>query len=123
MNRNFTIEAWIKTRATQAQGIVVKNDVDSTWEAGEKAFYLTADGRAKYVGNGNDYIYSNTPVNDGQWRHVAVAMGDGTGVQIYMDGVNDTASSTYFPRNKSVDIHCFTGRRLSPTARKPTRKP
>ena len=105
---DFTIEAWIKTTGTQ-EGIVVKTDGDSSWERGEKAFYLNGDGKAFFVGFGNSYIRGTTAVNDGEWHHVAVTWDyssgtSGTG-KIYVDGVEDTASSSYKARNADSYIN------------------
>jgi len=94
---DFTLEAWIKTTGTR-ESIIVKNNGDSSWNSGEKAFYLDDSGQVSFVGFGNNYIKGNTAVNDGQWHHVAVvwdydsnSSGAGT---IYVDGEDDTNTST-----------------------------
>ncbi|AOX01713.1 hypothetical protein BJP34_21745 [Moorena producens PAL-8-15-08-1] len=96
---DFTLEAWIKTTATGNEVILVKNDGDSNWEAGEKAFYISGGGKINFVGNSNGYIMGTTAVNDGEWHHVAVVWDyssgtSGTG-KIYVDGVDDTGFSNY----------------------------
>ncbi|MEO0687193.1 MAG: LamG domain-containing protein, partial [Cyanobacteria bacterium J06649_11] len=104
---DFTLEAWIKTTGTQ-EGIIVKTDGDTSWEKGEKAFYLNGSGQAYFVGFGNSYIRGTTAVNDGEWHHVAVVWDyssgtSGTG-KIYVDGEDDTASSAYNANNSDSDI-------------------
>ncbi|MCP4111319.1 MAG: hypothetical protein GY749_38290, partial [Desulfobacteraceae bacterium] len=94
---DFTMEAWIKTtRTSSSQSIIVKQDGDTSWEAGEKSFYTSASGTVNFVGWGNSYIKGTTAVNDGDWHHVAVVW-DYTAETgyIYVDGVDDTSSSTY----------------------------
>lgn len=96
---DFTLEAWIKTTATGSEAILVKNDGDTNWESGEKAFYI-AGGKVNFVGYSNSYIKGTTAVNNGEWHHVAVVWDyssgtSGTG-KIYVDGVDDTLSSTYY---------------------------
>ncbi|MBK9399996.1 MAG: HYR domain-containing protein [Bacteroidetes bacterium] len=94
---SFTIEAWVRTTGT-GEGIVVSSNNDNIWEAGERAFYIDASGHPAFVGYGNNYIFSNLAVNDGNWHHVAVVRDysilPGSGA-IYVDGVNRTASVTY----------------------------
>ncbi|WP_036477316.1 LamG-like jellyroll fold domain-containing protein [Myxosarcina sp. GI1] len=94
-NTDFTLEAWIQTTETEG-GIIGKADDDTTWESGEKAFYINSSGQAEFIGNGNNSIVGNTAVNDGQWHHVAVVW-DAANSQgyIYVDGVNDTKSENY----------------------------
>lgn len=99
---DFTLEAWIKTTGT-SEAILVKNDGDTSWEKGEKAFYINSSGKVEFVGYGNNYIKGSTAVNDGQWHHVAVVWDyssgtSGTG-RIYVDGVNVTSSSNYTANN------------------------
>ncbi|MFL9460920.1 MULTISPECIES: LamG-like jellyroll fold domain-containing protein [Scytonema] len=99
---DFTLEAWIKTTGT-TEAILVKNDGDTSWEKGEKAFYINSVGKVEFVGYGNSYIKGGTAVNDGQWHHVAVVWDYSSGTagtgRIYVDGVNVTTSSTYAANN------------------------
>jgi hypothetical protein len=107
---SFTIEAWVRTTGT-GEGIVVSSNNDNIWEFGERAFYIDANGAPAFVGFANQYILSNTAVNDGSWHHVAVVRDystlPGTGA-IYIDGINRTSSSTYsanaFPNIGSFSI-------------------
>jgi len=109
---DFTIGAWVKTDvagSTQQVAIVTKSDGDTSWEVGEKSFYLNDSGQPTFVGWGNDYIHSVTTVNDGFWHHVVVvwdyADSGGSGIggvaRMYVDGVNATANSTNYRANNS----------------------
>ncbi|MBK9055194.1 MAG: LamG domain-containing protein [Chloroflexi bacterium] len=106
---DFTIAAWIKTTAVNS-GILVKTDGDTTWEQGEKAFYLNSTGQPTFVGFGNNYIRSNTAVNDGYWHYVVVVWDysgsgtTGTG-KIYIDGVDATGTVNYRTNNADVAGH------------------
>lgn len=95
---DFTIEAWIKTTGF-SQGIVTCLNNNTSWDSGEKAFYLDALGIPTFVGFNNNYIIGNIAVNDGQWHHVAVVWDYASGTSgtgyIYVDGVNHTSISTY----------------------------
>ncbi|MCA0350423.1 MAG: hypothetical protein LCH85_00375 [Chloroflexi bacterium] len=99
---SFTLAAWVKTTSTK-QAIITKNDGDSTWERGEKSFYINANGQPTFVGFGNNYITSNQSVNDDRWHHVAVEWDypNLTGT-IYIDGVDRTnrASTNYRSNNR-----------------------
>ncbi|MFZ0544422.1 MAG: LamG-like jellyroll fold domain-containing protein, partial [Candidatus Promineifilaceae bacterium] len=103
---DFTISAWVRTvdAGTEEVAIVTKSDGDTTWEQGEKSFYLDNLGKPNFVGWGNEYIRGNTAVNDGLWHHVVVVWdynGSGTGGtgRIYVDGYYATASSNYVANN------------------------
>ncbi|HAN38927.1 MAG TPA: hypothetical protein DCQ29_08495, partial [Chitinophagaceae bacterium] len=103
---DFTIEAWVKTTATSC-GIVNCSNGNTSWETGEKVFFLNSQGRPTFVGWGNDFINSSTAVNDGNWHHIAVVWdysGSGTTgtPYIYVDGVNTTASSNYVANNDNL---------------------
>ncbi|MFK5971064.1 MAG: LamG domain-containing protein [Candidatus Marithrix sp.] len=91
-NANFSLEAWIKTTAT-SQGIIVKNNGDSSWETGEKSFYINDNNKVSFVGFSNSYITGTTDVNDDRWHHVAVIWDEDNGTgYIYVDGTDDTAA-------------------------------
>ena len=94
---DFTIEAWVQTTGT-SEGIVTKQDNNTSWDAGEKCFYIDASGSPAFVGWGNNYIMSATPVNDGAWHHVAITWEVGTLTgHVYIDGVDRTSMSNYYP--------------------------
>jgi hypothetical protein len=103
--QDFTLHAWVKTSKTNA-GLLVKNDDDSVWEKGEKAWYLDGNGRPYFVGYGNDYIRSSQAINDDYWHFVAVTWdrnssdSGGTG-KMYVDGVDVTAGTPVYAANNS----------------------
>lgn len=68
---DFTLEAWVKTTAVSC-GIINCSNGNTSWEPGEKVFYLNSSGKPTFVGWGNEYINCNVAVNDGQWHHIAV---------------------------------------------------
>ncbi len=107
---SFTLAAWIKTTSV-SQGIITKSDDDGAWERGEKSFYINASGYPTFVGWGNRYIRSTSPVTDGLWHHVAVtwdyppASGSTGGVsgtaRLYIDGADRTSASTNYVANNA----------------------
>ncbi len=109
---DFTIGVWVKTdvdSATQDIAIMTKNDGDTSWEKGEKSFYLDGSGQPSFVGWGNNYIHSTVAVNDGFWHHVVAVWdfnGSGTeGVaRMYVDGINATANSTNYVANNNDNV-------------------
>lgn len=108
---DFTISAWVKTTGTK-MAIVTKSDGDSSWESGEKSFYLNETGRPTFVGWGNSYIRSTVAVNDGQWHHVAVVWdyagsgSAGTG-RMYVDGADVSTNVSYTANNNDGATHTF----------------
>ena len=92
---DFTIMTWINTTETGV-GILAKNDDDTTWELGEKLFYLDGSGYPTFVGHSNEYIRSATVANQGVWTHVAASWDASAGTgKIYINGVDATSNSTY----------------------------
>ncbi|MCB0159710.1 MAG: hypothetical protein KDD83_16365, partial [Caldilineaceae bacterium] len=97
---DFSMGAWVKTTGAEI-AIVTKSNGDNQWQTGEKSFYLDGAGVPNFVGWGDSYIRGTTAVNDGNWHHVLVTWdysGSGTAGtgKIYVDGVDDTASTTNF---------------------------
>ncbi|MDJ0755910.1 MAG: Calx-beta domain-containing protein [Ardenticatenaceae bacterium] len=96
---DFSIMLWLKTTETDV-GLFGKTDGDSSWELGEKMFYLDSNGYPTFVGWGNNFIRSSTAVNDDVWHHIAVtwdaAAGTGT---IVIDGVDATTGDNYAANN------------------------
>lgn len=109
---DFTVAAWVKTTGTRV-AIFSKNDGDTTWENGEKSFYLDSTGRPTFVGFGNEYIRSTVAVNNGEWHHVAAVWdysGSGTAgtARMYVDGVDVTNGTTnYRATNNDGATHTF----------------
>jgi hypothetical protein len=98
---SFTIECWIKTSATSVSIVNCQNG-NTTWESGEKTFYIDSAGILAFVGFGNNWIYSTQSVNDGAWHHVAVVWEysgsgtNGTGYA-YVDGQDKTNTAYASP--------------------------
>jgi hypothetical protein len=99
-----TVSLWLQVSGFQTyrEGIVTKGTNSWRLQRDDSTDEL-AYGTQRSSGN-NQYLVSNTPVNDGQWRHVAVVY-DGGRKYIYLDGVED-ASTGYTPslnlNNRSV---------------------
>jgi len=96
-NASFTLEAWINT-SSGSEGIIVCNNANNVWEAGERAFFVNDIGRPTFSGFNNNSITSNKEVDDGIWHHVAVVWDYTTppGIgRIYVDGFDRTEASTY----------------------------
>jgi hypothetical protein len=103
---NFTLEVWLKTTGIE-EGIFLCSDGDGSWETGEKSFYIDNDGYPTFVGWGNNFIYSNQTVNDGNWHHVAVTWDDNLSEgYIYIDGSDQTDAVNYVSNN--ADLGTFT---------------
>jgi len=95
-----TIEAWIKTTDTP---LVItswgENSKGKKWD-----FKVSAEGYLRIEVNGG-YINGNTPINDGQWHHVACTFENDsspnvTDVKFYVDGQPDTPSGS---KSKAVN--------------------
>ena len=96
-NASFTLEAWIKT-TSGSEGIIVSNNSNTSWEAGERAFFINDIGQPTFSGFNNGSMTSSMEVDDGMWHHVAVvwdySIPPGIG-KIYVDGFDRTASMNY----------------------------
>ncbi|MFN0189536.1 MAG: LamG-like jellyroll fold domain-containing protein [Bacteroidia bacterium] len=107
-NASFTLEAWIKT-TSGSSGIMVSNNSNASWEAGEYAFFVNDIGQPTFSGFDNGTITSNKEVDDGNWHHVAVvwdySIPPGQG-KIYVDGFDRTASMN-FTASASANIGTF----------------
>ena len=94
---DFTLAAWVKTTGVN-QALLTKSDGDTSWERGEKSFYLDGSGMPTFVGWGNNYIRSTQAINDGAWHHVAVTWNYESGTSgsgtIYVDGLDVTNTTT-----------------------------
>ena len=90
-SQNRTVEAWIKT-TNGSNGEICTWGTNNT---GQKWAFRFANGklRVEVAGGGTD---SSTPVNDGQWHHVACVLNGNSlsGISFYVDGVLDVNSST-----------------------------
>jgi hypothetical protein len=86
-NAARTMEAWIKTTTGNGGAIVNWGTTVSNQRSG----MLMINGRLYFVGENNDLIGA-TPINDGNWHHVAVTF-TGATLSMYVDGVLDAASN------------------------------
>ena len=94
---DFTVMLWVQTESSD-MSILHKGDGDSTFENGEKSLYINGGGFPYFHGNGNSYIRSDEPVNDGLWHHVVVTWDRTAGLgNVYVDGVDQTSSVNYAP--------------------------
>lgn len=84
---DFTFVAWIRT----ATGGVIasKSSPSGPWACNGKAFFVH-NGRLHYDIGCVGVFRANTPVNDGQWHHVALAYAAGEpAIEFYVDGQLD----------------------------------
>jgi hypothetical protein len=87
-----TLAAWIKTTQTGSSTHSAAPAITGVDQAATTSDInwgtLNATGRIGiYVGESGG-VYSNNPINDGQWHHVAITRNATTGqVQLYVDGV------------------------------------
>jgi hypothetical protein len=89
---HFTIALWIKTNQQGTGGGywhmgvgIIDGDVPGPAE--DFGLSLMGDNAAAGVGRDGKVVRSTTPINDGDWHHVAVTRNAGTGrLGIYVDG-------------------------------------
>ncbi|MEK6238402.1 MAG: DUF1549 domain-containing protein, partial [Planctomycetales bacterium] len=99
VNGSLAISAWIKTR-TSVGNIVSKYD----WKSGQRSFVFGLGGEGEKSGRPGTLfawvsataekwqgveIHGSRPINDGTWRHVALAFEPNKSVRLYVDGVLD----------------------------------
>jgi len=101
-----TMEAWIKTTTRQSQAFEANYPILGVWDGASAAgvgqsFGLDA-GRVSFAvsedatnGCGDDYLkIIGSPVNDGEWHHVAVTIDHlAKQVRIYRDGASNAEGS------------------------------
>ena len=93
----FTLETWVKTTGV-SMGLFTKQDAGTSWDYGEKCFYLDAAGKPTYVGYACGYINSSMAVNDGNWHHIALTWSyTGLSAHIYVDGIERTSTIGFYP--------------------------
>ena len=96
---NFTIEYWIKTTQVGTSGGMWYHGVgivDAEVGGGTNDFGTSLNGSKLSFGIGNpDYtITSNSSINDGTWKHIAVTRTKSTGaVAIYINGALDKSGT------------------------------
>ena len=89
-NNQRTVEAWIKTTSG---GEITSWGSNST--GGKQSFrVINTNGFIRLEINGG-YIIGSTPVNDGEWHHVAYTFSGSSlsNVSLYVDGIRETISS------------------------------
>jgi hypothetical protein len=96
-----TIEAWIKTTGSDLDIVYYGSN-----SAGKKyRFWVNGNGQLRTEVNSGSAV-GTTPVNDGQWHHVAMVQSGSSTNQIafYIDGVQDAVSSvTNHPINTQAN--------------------
>lgn len=118
-NADRTIEAWIRTTANSIPGQGGQKVIANwgTMSTGTRFTFNVLWGNAIRLEIGGSGISGNTPVNDGNWHHVAVSYTGGL-VSLYVDGILDTTgrltgtntSSGGFAIGRRVDgINYFEG--------------
>jgi RHS repeat-associated protein len=93
----FTLEAWVKTTSTGTNAVISKITNDPGCMCNGYEMYLDG-GVLKTIAAGGGLfnwwiVKGTTPVNDGQWHHVAVAStgaGTAAGITLYVDGAPET---------------------------------
>jgi hypothetical protein len=96
----ITFMYWIHVRSFDADWNTVIAKGDNSWRSSRAGTNNYME--AAVSGTSGNYLYSTTPVDDGQWHHIA-AVYDGATFSIYVDGEPDgseastgqIASSTY----------------------------
>ena len=92
----LTVEAWVKTTSTSPM-IIASFDRSEYWRLGIGSTGASS-GRVSWSVNTSSGFLDmggNIPVNDGQWHHVAAVYISGI-ARIYVDGVADVTSFTFF---------------------------
>lgn len=89
MSHDFSIETWVKTTDTDALLFVKSAGALGleNWGAAGKFFGISAGGYLCADSCDIGSVSGNTPVNDGQWHHVAMTFTDSTNeIRFYLDG-------------------------------------
>ena len=109
-----TCEAWVRTTSTINNLIIMSWGINATNEKWDVRLHNSNKAlRVEYSGGG---VVGSTPLNDGQWHHIAVVVpSDGaplTSVLLYVDGALETLSSASggAPINTSSDNDFEIGR-------------
>lgn len=85
-NGSFTWAAWMRTE--QGGTIVARSGAGREWQQGGKVMFVQ-NGRLRFDACSVGVIGAETPVADGKWHHVAVAvsaLADGDNIRCYVDG-------------------------------------
>ncbi len=101
----FTISAWVKTSATTAGGIVAKARDTGTLNM-DYRLQLLASGivqlsRWNQSAGVTESIATTTPINDGQWHHVAFVNESASSHKLYIDGTLAAHSTTLWTHHNA----------------------
>jgi hypothetical protein len=87
---NLTISAWIKTTSSGTTEDFLGAYDANAWETGYLLKLLPSGAIGIRVGGnnvtGNREAADTTPINDGQWHHIALVINLGQNAQFYVDG-------------------------------------
>ncbi|EGV42451.1 T9SS type A sorting domain-containing protein [Bizionia argentinensis JUB59] len=97
-NAPRTVEAWVKTSATNVGTIVNYGNQSTNQRFG---ILMTNDGRIGVIGENNDYIAPTGSVNDNNWHHVAVTF-NGSVLTIFVDGVSVGSTNKSYSTNGNL---------------------
>ena len=91
-HRDFTWAAWVSTMTGGT--ILAKSPTFANWAPGAMGLFVR-DGLLTFDVGWVSFVNALVPVNDGEWRHVAVTaafdtLNDNDRVELYIDGVLDT---------------------------------
>lgn len=102
---DLTVAAWIKTSQEDPYGIIYSNVLEIHPHDG---YSLRLNSWPEEISGGIRFFLqgssacSNTKVNTGIWKHVAVTL-SGTTATIYIDGVFDNSGTVNVPKVNDVD--------------------
>ncbi len=108
---NFTVEAWFQLDSLGADDVhlLSKRDGTSSWDG----WVLGVSGTSSTLGSGKvffarsetDAVVGSTTVTTGAWTHVAFVNDPTAGeVRIYLDGIEEDATSQSAPNSTSSDL-------------------
>ena len=96
---DFTIEAWVKTTANSLTGTEAYQGNGLVWSdvsgvANDWVLSVLNNRAAFHAGNPGGSIIGTTPVNDGNFHHVAVTRVRGGEMRLYVDGLLEATGVT-----------------------------
>jgi hypothetical protein len=109
----FTVAAWVKVNAgANSEAVIIQQRAANGFN-GQYQLKVLSSGRLGFYVYGNSAEQFNfagtTPVNDGQWHHVAAGRDDLGNATIYLDGVPDGSVSGTTVRSLSASIDVGIG--------------
>ena len=91
ITETITFAYWIKVRQFDRQWNTVIAKGDDSWRSSRADTNMFME--AAVSGTSGNYVYCVTPVDDGQWHHIA-AVYDGSEFMIYVDGKKDISEAS-----------------------------